>query len=47
MIRDEATEEDIEELEEAGALKDVAKMPARVKCAALGWRTLKEMLEKA
>ena len=36
----------IEELEEAGALKDIAHMPARVKCAVLGWHTMDEMLEK-
>ena len=26
------------------ALRDIAHMPARVKCAVLGWRTLKEAL---
>ena len=40
----EATEEEIESLEEASALKDIAHMPARVKCAMLGWRTLREAL---
>ena len=44
MIKGTATEEEIEELEEASALKDIAHMPARVKCAMLGWRTLKEAL---
>ena len=34
----------IESLEEASALRDIAYMPARVKCAVLGWRTLKEAL---
>ena len=33
MIHGEATEEEIESLEEASALKDIAHMPARVKCA--------------
>ena len=47
MIKGTATEEEIEELEEASALKDIAHMPARVKCAVLGWRTLREALEKA
>ena len=42
MIHGEATEEEIESLEEASALKDIAHMPARVKCAMLGWRTLTE-----
>ena len=40
----EATAEEIDELEEAGALKDISHMPARVKCAVLGWRTLKEAI---
>ena len=44
MIRGEATEEEIESLEEASALHDIAHMPARVKCAMLGWRTLAEAL---
>lgn len=47
MIRGEATDEEIEELEEAGALKDVSHMPARVKCAVLGWHTLGNILEKS
>ena len=42
MIRGEATDEEIDNLEEASALRDIAHMPARVKCAVLGWRTLKE-----
>ncbi len=44
MIKGEATEDEIESLEEASALRDIAHMPARVKCAVLGWRTLKEAL---
>ena len=44
MIKGEATEEEIDSLEEASALKDIAHMPARVKCAVLGWRTLKEAI---
>ncbi|MDO4789052.1 MAG: SUF system NifU family Fe-S cluster assembly protein [Johnsonella sp.] len=46
MIKKEAGEEEIEELEEASVLKDISHMPARVKCAVLGWRTMKEILEK-
>lgn len=46
MIRGEASEEELDSLEEAGALKDISHMPARVKCAVLGWRTLKEALGK-
>lgn len=45
MIKGTATEEEIEELEEAGALRDVSHMPARVKCAVLGWHTLEQMLD--
>ncbi|MCR5153723.1 MAG: SUF system NifU family Fe-S cluster assembly protein [Lachnospiraceae bacterium] len=45
MIQGTATEEEIDELEEAGALKDISHMPARVKCAVLGWRTLDEMFK--
>lgn len=47
MIRGEATEEEIDSLEEASTLRDVAHMPARVKCALLGWRTLSEALEQS
>ena len=46
MIKGEITdEESIEVLDEAAALQDVAHMPARVKCAVLGWHTMQEMLE--
>jgi nitrogen fixation NifU-like protein len=44
MIKGGASEQEIEELDEAGALQNVSHMPARVKCAVLGWRTLDEML---
>lgn len=44
MISGEINEDELEELEEAGALQSVAKMPARVKCAVLSWRTLDAML---
>jgi len=44
MIKGTASEEEIEELDEAGSLQDISHMPARVKCALLGWRTLNEML---
>ena len=43
MIKGEATEEEIDSLEEASVLKDISHMPARVKCAVLGWHTLEEM----
>ncbi len=44
MIQGTATQEQIDSLDEAGALQDIAHMPARVKCAVLGWRTMTEML---
>lgn len=45
MIRNECTDEELDELEEAGALQDVSHMPARVKCAVLSWRTMSEMFQ--
>ena len=45
MIKGTVTEEEMEELEEASILSDVSHMPARVKCAVLGWHTMQEMLE--
>ncbi len=46
MIKGEVTEGELDQLEEASILKDIAHMPARVKCAVLGWHTMEEMLEK-
>lgn len=45
MIKGTSSPEEIEELDEAGALQDIAHMPARVKCAVLGWRTMNEIFE--
>ena len=45
MIKSDVSDEEIEELEEAGVLQDVSHMPARVKCAVLGWHTLEQLLE--
>ena len=45
MIKGKVTDEEREELEEAGILQDVSHMPARVKCAVLGWHTMDQMLE--
>ncbi|MBQ5999454.1 MAG: SUF system NifU family Fe-S cluster assembly protein [Treponema sp.] len=45
MIRGEISEEEMEVLDEAASLQDIARMPARVKCAVLGWRTMREMFE--
>ena len=46
MIKGGASEEEIDELEEACVLQDVSHMPARVKCAVLGWHTLEQMLDE-
>ena len=46
MIKGTIKEEDLEELEEAIALQDISHMPARVKCAVLGWHNMEEMLKK-
>jgi nitrogen fixation protein NifU and related proteins len=46
MIQGKAKPEEIEELDEAASLEDISRMPARVKCAVLGWRTMKEMLNE-
>ena len=43
MIKGSVTEDELEQLDEAAALQDISHMPARVKCAMLGWRTMKEM----
>ncbi|MGB8452609.1 MAG: SUF system NifU family Fe-S cluster assembly protein [Anaerocolumna sp.] len=45
MIKHEIIEEEkLEILEDAAALKDISHMPARVKCAVLGWHTLKDCI---
>lgn len=47
MIKRELqTEEDLKELDEAIAFKNIANMPARVKCALLAWHTLEDLLNK-
>lgn len=46
MIKGEVTdEEELEELDEAMALKNISTMPARVKCAVLSWHTLDTALK--
>ena len=44
--REPQTEEDLKKLDEAIAFKNVANMPARVKCALLAWHTLEDLLNK-
>ena len=45
MIKGSITDEEKDELEEASVLQDIAHMPARVKCAVLGWHTMQELLK--
>lgn len=45
MIKGEAlSEEDKEDLDEAAELESISRMPARVKCAELAWRTIEKLL---
>ncbi|MCI2099286.1 MAG: SUF system NifU family Fe-S cluster assembly protein [Succiniclasticum sp.] len=47
MIKGEITDDSqLEELEDAMALKSIAHMPARVKCAVLSWHTLETALDQ-
>lgn len=47
MIRgEELTDEQIEQLGDAAELESISRMPARVKCAQLAWRTLDEILSE-
>ncbi|MDU6010949.1 MAG: SUF system NifU family Fe-S cluster assembly protein [Slackia sp.] len=42
----ELSDQDREDLDEAAELETISRMPARVKCAELAWRTLEGMLEE-
>ncbi len=45
MIKGETlSEEDKGDLDEAAELESISRMPARVKCAELAWRTLEKLL---
>lgn len=47
MIKNEITDEkELEKLQEAIVLQNISKLPARVKCAVLTWRTLENILEE-
>ena len=47
MIKREITdEEQLKKLEDAIAFRNVANMPARVKCALLAWHTIEDILNK-
>lgn len=41
---EELSEDEQEDLDEAYELEGISRMPARVKCAELGWRTLDSMI---
>ena len=43
--RETKSEEELEKLEDAIAFKNVANMPARVKCALLAWHTIEKILK--
>lgn len=42
--RETKSEEELKKLEDAISFKNVANMPARVKCALLAWHTIEDML---
>ena len=44
--RETKSEEELKRLEDAIAFRNVANMPARVKCALLAWHTLEDILNK-
>lgn len=44
--RETKSEKELEKLEEAIAFRNVANMPARVKCALLAWHTIEDMLNE-
>ena len=44
--RETKSEEELEKLEDAIAFRNVANMPARVKCALLAWHTIEDILNK-
>ncbi len=47
MVKGEQTDPKIlSELDEAAMLESISKMPARVKCAELAWRTLEEIFKE-
>lgn len=44
--REETNEENLKKLEDAIAFRNVANMPARVKCALLAWHTMEDILNQ-
>lgn len=47
MIKGNISDEELDELDEASILQDISHMPARVKCAVLGWHTLENIIKDA
>lgn len=47
MIKGNISDEELDELDEAAILQDISHMPARVKCAVLGWHTLENIIKDA
>ena len=48
MIQGEVTDDaELDELDEAAALKNISTMPARVKCATLAWHTLETAIKNS
>lgn len=46
MITEGLDGDDIKNLKDARAFKNISTMPARVKCAVLAWHTLKNIIDK-
>lgn len=47
MVRGEQKDpEELDKLDEASMLQSISRMPARVKCAELAWRTLEEIFKE-
>ena len=44
--RENLSKEEYSKLEDAIAFKNIANMPARVKCALLAWHTLEDLLNE-
>ena len=44
--REDVSEEELNSIEEAQALKNISNMPARVKCAELAWYTMEKLLNQ-
>ena len=46
IMIDTLREKELEKLEDAIAFRNIANMPARVKCALLAWHTMEDILDK-